>query len=287
MRPLLTAVLIGTCLLGASGALAASQRPEGTPPSPLQVHYTLYAGGLGVVAVDVTYLLTPDHYEVHAAAETRGLWKSLVPWRNLITARGTVDDRGIHARTARYDDVWRDKPKTVEMDFQPDGSVASRAIPPQKQDGRTEATAAQKRGTMDPLSAVIAVLERVGARGSAGCQGKIPAFDGRRVYNLVLDDKGEEVLVANRYSLFAGPARRCEVTFEPVAGFPLKEQRAGFWNARDNADKRNPLVIWMARLQPGQPLLPVRVQSTVQLGTLIAHIRRVDSPEASAAEPPH
>lgn len=274
-------------LLLCAGMLIAPLARAGED-APLRLRYTLYAGGLGVVAVDVGYTLTTDRYAIHATAETRGLWKSLVPWRNLITARGVVTDHGVQARTARYDDVWRDKPRTVEMDFQPDGLTVARATPPHKVDGRIEATDDQKRGTLDPLSAVVAVLVRVGAQGgSAGCQGKIPAFDGRRVYNLVLADKGEEVLPPNRYSLFSGPARRCEVTFEPVAGFPVKEQRAGFWNAQDNADKRNPLIIWIARLQPDQPFLPVRVQSTVQLGTLVAHLRRVESEGASPGVAPH
>lgn len=262
----LAVLLVGVALSPAQ----AETRPSNPP---LSLHYMLYAGGLKVVAVGVNYTLGAKDYDLHATANTRGIWSSLVPWSNIITARGGVDESGVHPRIARYDTIWREKPKTIEMAFAPTGEVSVVSNPPQKPDGRVEATPEQLKGTMDPLSAVADVL----ARGlDKGCSGKIPAFDGRRIYNLVLTNKGEEMLKANDYSMFSGMAIHCEVTFEPVAGFPIKEKRAGFWNAKDNADKRNPLIIWMAKVRADWPVLPVRVQSTVQLGTLVAHLQAAD-----------
>ena len=258
----------------------AAQAYAAEESQPLNLRYILYAGGLKVVDVNVGYDLAPTTYAVHANATTRGMWASLVPWRNMITARGEVDENGIHPRLARYDTAWREKLKTIEMSFAEDGSVTTVSTPPQRPDGRVEATPEQVNGTMDPLSAVVNVLARGGLE---GCEGKIPAFDGRRVYNLVLTSKGEEQLAKTDYSIFSGTAERCEVTFEPVAGFPNRETRAGFWSARDNA-KGNPLIIWMAKVRPGLPLIPVRVQSTVQLGTLVAHLRSVEEQPRATAE---
>ena len=244
--------------------------------------YTLYAGGLKVVSVGVNYELTPASYAVHANAITTGFWSSLVPWRNMITARGSVDNAGVHPQMARYDDAWREKLRTTEFTFKPNGAVEAVATPAHKPDDRKEAMPEQKLGAMDPLSAVINLLAKGGAD---GCKGSTLAFDGRRVYNLVMANRGMEILAQNGYNLYSGPALRCEVTFVPVAGFPTREKRAGFWNAKDNTDKKNPLIIWVSSLSPGAPEIPVRVQSTVQLGTLVAHLTEMAPLHAQAALP--
>lgn len=271
-------------LLVAAPAIAASTPAADEPAANehnLSLSYALYAGGLKVVNVGVTYHIGEKLYDIHANARTTGMWSSLVPWRNMITARGTVDDDGVHPQLARYDDAWREKLRTTEFSFK-DNVVSVVATPPHKADGRTEATLEQRTGAMDPLSAVVNVLAQGGAK---GCEGSVPAFDGRRLYKLVFTSKGEEVLNKSGYNLYAGPALRCEVLFEPVAGFPQRETRAGFWSARDNAKANNPLIIWIAKPSADLPELPVRVQSTVELGTLVAHIRSITPVDQTAALP--
>jgi hypothetical protein len=261
-----------------SPALAAE-----TPatPSPVDMTFTLYAGGLKVVDVNIDYTLTPKAYDIFAVAKTRGFWSSLVPWRNMIKAYGTVDAKGLHPQGARYDDVWKEKARTTEFTFTKDGNVTAKANPPHKKDGRIEANEAQRKGAIDPLSAVVSVLAKGGAE---GCQGKIPAYDGRRVYNLVLTNKGEEKMAKTSYNIYSGPAMRCEVLFEPVAGFPPKGKKsAGFWSAQDNADKRNPLIIWMAKPRADLPVVPIRVQSATEYGTLVAHLRAITAQPAQTA----
>ncbi len=272
--------------LSAAALLLAAPAFAATTPAPkseqaLNLTYTLYAGGLRVVNVGVLYGIGGSTYSIHANARTTGMWSSLVPWRNMITARGTVDDKGVHPQLARYDDAWREKLRTTEFSFA-NGIASATSTPPQKQDGRIEATEEQRTGAIDPLSAVVNVLALNGAQ---GCQGKLPAFDGRRLYNLVFSNKGEEVLKPTSYSRFAGTALRCEVLFEPVAGFPKREDRAGFWNARDNENAKNPLIIWVAKPAPELPMIPVRVQSTVELGTLVAHLTELNPADQTAGLP--
>lgn len=261
---------------------AQAAEPSAQPTtSPIDMTFTLYAGGLKVVDVNIDYTLTPKAYDIFAVAKTRGFWSSLVPWRNMIKSYGTVTEKGLQPQGARYDDVWKEKARTTEFSFNKDGVATAKANPPHKKDGRVEATDAQRKGVIDPLSAVVSVLAKGGA---AGCTGKIPAYDGRRVYNLVLSNKGEEKLAKSSYNIFSGPATRCEVLFEPVAGFPPKGKKsAGFWSAQNNSDKRNPLIIWMAKPRADLPVIPVRVQSATEYGTLVAHLRALEAKPAQTA----
>jgi len=268
-------------LLMALALPAKAQSPEVAPPPALDLGYSLYAGGLRVVEVSLAYNVQPNSYDLYAVAKTRGIWASLVPWRNMIKVFGAVENQSLSPKGARYDDVWKEKARTTEFTFREDGVVTAAATPPFKKDGRVEATEDQRKGALDPLSAVVLVMSRGPLH---GCTGKIPAFDGRRLFNLVLNNKGEETLPRSRYNLYSGPATRCEVTFEPVAGFPPKGKKAaGFWSAQNNTDKANPLIIWMASPRKDYPLLPIRVQSATEYGTIVAHLRTAAPQPATLA----
>lgn len=252
------------------------QQPENTslPLTAYSLGYQLYASGFDVVQIDVSLDTQPTTYGITAVAQTRGLWKTLVPWSNMITAHGRIKQSDAYPQTARYDTVWRDSPQSVSMMFANDGSIETKTQPERKKSTRSEATTEQIKGAIDPVSALVEVILRETQK-AQGCQGKIKSFDGRRVYNLILNNKGTENLQQTSYNIFSGPATRCEVTFEPVAGFPKKEKARGFWNAKDNADQRNPLIIWFAKPQGLEQSVPVRVQSDVQLGTIVAHLSEI------------
>ncbi len=254
----------------------ASPEPKKTSPpfASYSLGYQLYASGFDVVQINVTLDTQSTTYGITAVAQTRGLWKTLVPWSNMITAHGHVEQSDVYPQTARYDTVWRDSPQSVSMMFAHDGSIETKTQPERKKSTRNEATTEQIKGAIDPVSALVEVILRETQK-TQSCQGKIKSFDGRRVYNLILNNKGIENLPQTTYNLFSGPATRCEVTFEPVAGFPKKEKARGFWNAKDNADQRNPLIIWFAKPQGLDKSIPVRVQSDVQLGTIVAHLSEI------------
>lgn len=265
--------------------LVAFPAQAGKPEQPLSLNYSLYTGGLRVVDIDVNYLLTPKAYDVYAVARTRGMWKSLVPWRNMIKSYGTISRTGqVQPQGARYDDVWRERARTTEFSFKPEGTISVVTNPPHRRDARVEATANEKRGSLDAVTALMAVMARGAEK---GCSGSIRAFDGRRLFNLVMTNKGTEQMQRIKYNMYSGPAVRCEIVFEKLAGFPPPGTKsAGFWSAQDNADKRNPLIVWIARPAPGMPEMPVRVQSNTEYGTIVAHLRSAaDHAELTAMAP--
>jgi len=246
--------------------------PVAKADTPLMLHYQLYAGGLDVVKVDMRYTLTDAHYDINAEGRTRGLWRTLVPWSAHVQAKGAVQpDVKVAPVTAIYDTIWSDKLKSVRMDFEPTGDIITKNTPPRAPGGRNEATPEQIRGSIDPVSAIALVLARASA-GETACSGTIPAFDGRRRYDLVLASKGVEEMRKTDYNIYSGPAERCEITFTPVAGFPKKDEKNGFWSVRDNEKKDSPLIIWLARTEENGPVLPIRLQTDGAYGTIVAHL---------------
>jgi len=252
---------------------------------PLMLHYALYAGGLDVVKVDMRYTLNATNYEINAEGRTRGLWRTLVPWSTHVQAKGQVNNGAeLSPLVAIYDTIWKEKLKSVRMDFDGAGNITTHNTPPRAPGGRDEATPEQIRGSVDPVSAVALVLARATA-GEAACTGTIPAFDGRRRYDLVLQSTGIDNMEDTGYNVHVGPAERCEITFTPVAGFPKKDEKSGFWSVKEN-DKKSPLVIWLARVDANGPVLPVRIQTTGGYGTLVAHLASLEPLSVPAPQSP-
>lgn len=71
------------------------------------------------------------------------------------------------------------------------------------------------KGVLDPLSAIIAI-----ARGSSSnpCERRVPVFDGRERFDLVLSYKGEMKVTEQQPSGQPGIALVCRVRYLPIAG---------------------------------------------------------------------
>ena len=164
--------------------------------------------------------------------------------------------------------TFRGKQRVVRIDYR-DGRVADvELVPVAADDGDREAVPPEAMvGALDPAAMMYAVINRVSA--GASCTGVVPIFDGRRRFDLEFVELGLEVLEASAPTGFAGEARVCEFTYRMVAGFV----RNVSWGADRQREPRTGRV-WLARLLPGRPLVPVRIMvDNTNWGTTIAELR--------------
>jgi hypothetical protein len=115
-------------------------------------------------------------------------------------------------------------------------------------------TAAEVAGTVDPLTAILAIGHAVAETGS--CRVKVPVYDGRRRYDLVLVDDG------------AAPApaalRRCALDMVKIAGFT---------SDRDRPPRIEHGKVWiMPSPRPGVPPLPARIEFYSDWGPIIVQM---------------
>ena len=101
---------------------------------------------------------------------------------------------------------------------------------------------ALQQATVDPLTASLLTV-------GTECRGLVPVFDGRRRYDLRLEELPPATVPWSRGALYAGSARRCRA---------IVEARAGFWRD-DPRDSETPTTLdyWIA--SPGERLPPVPV----------------------------
>lgn len=207
--------------------------------------------------------LLSDGYAMAVEMETVGLVDMLFPWRATQQATGAVKDRALSPRSFRAESVFRGRRQEIDLGYGPSGldreRVEGSTVEPSE---RVEVPAELRRDTVDPLSAVLAVSQRLLHVDS--CAGTSRVFDGVRRYDLVYEDLGDASLEDER---FAGRARLCRARMVPLGGF---------WRPSDREpDSLHHIDAWFAAPWPGADPVPVRLSLEGSRGTL--EVRLVDA----------
>jgi hypothetical protein len=237
------------CLLPAM--LATSVRAADTP---VAVHYVGYVLGMKVCTLDLAATISTDFYQLslsfrltgapgffyHAAGQTAvtGHFLSMQPIPQDMASNGSYG--GVPHATRI---VWQESTPHVT------------AMTPPLEKNRDIVPPSQQAHTVDTLSAMAALMHQVAATGK--CAGVAHLYDGVRLSELAAQDGGPETLAPTDRSSFHGPAWRCDLTTRMTGGF-LRDD--------DDATARKPhkATIWLARLAPEQPIVPVRIAFTPQ-----------------------
>lgn len=241
----------------------AEQHPDRTA---LRLDYDVYASGLHVMSVTARVDLESAGYRIETDARTGGLIGSLFSWHNGARSEGRFGPAGLVPELHRSDGKWRGRPRRVVLDYGDEGSIAVEVEPDAEEDKREPVPPELVRGTLDPLSAVLAVMKVVASNGS--CTATVPVFDGRRRYDLEIRDVGVRTVQPKRYGPFAGPARLCEIRSHMIAGRRIGE------NEPDRERSADQMLV--ASVLDGVPPVPVRIDAKAPFGTFVMHLSGVE-----------
>ncbi len=217
--------------------------------APVHLTFALYAAGLRVVTLESDVDLGVRTYRIDLNFRTSGLYGALVHNDVNSFVQGAWDGaRPVPLRFASWGVVGGDSRRTV-IDY-PQGEPRVTTLEPPEEEDRDPVPVALQRDTVDTLSAMAMLVRDVAQTGR--CDGTVTTFDGRRVLRIAAHTTGMETLGADGRSGFAGPALRCD--FDGV-------QTGGFQHDVSEAELRrvHHSTAWLARVLPGEPLLPVRV----------------------------
>ncbi|MGE0254418.1 MAG: DUF3108 domain-containing protein [Alphaproteobacteria bacterium] len=262
------AAALALALAGVAGPARASE-VAAVPPGATQLDltYEIYAGGINGATFDIQVVLPPPGqdgaYATRVRAATQGIVALFAPWRLDTVSEGRRDDGALRSRHFRNADTWRDRTKTVEIDFAGAGRPVVTMDPPNTETDRPPISDAQLAGALDPISA----LSRLVLDTARGCPGRTAIYDGRRRYDMLVAPLGERDYKASSQNPFAGTATGCRLTFERVAGFKAGEGRRGLQGTAAE--------VWLGRALDGQAPLPIRLELDTGWGTMLGHLVQV------------
>lgn len=234
--------------------------------------YRVHVGGIAVLDASADVAVAPGRYSVTVQAATDGLIGRFAAWRTQSTVAGALAGTSATPESFRASSLWRGEPRSVRIDYGPGGVLSAVADPPADGVERDPVPADLQRGTLDPLSAVVATM--LGVRSDGTCGRSLPVFDGRHRYDLSFVPFGGRTLERTRYSVFAGDTLHCRASYRSIAG-QWKNRSSGWFRPRADDAERPPVDVFIAPVREGVPPVPVRVEMDSPFGSVVAHLVEV------------
>ena len=186
-------------------------------------------------------------YRVDGRVATQGPLNFVLPWNYEAISYGRLSANGPAA-----DRFWGSgqsgrEPRHIQVTYTKDGAKIDSANPDPAEKPKRVVPPELRRGTVDPLSAMVGVGQRIAEGGR--CTGQeVAVFDGRVRYDLHFRDDAAVNTPAS-----SNAALRCRFFYVPIAGFKENHKARA-------ASRESPGIVWFQRVRPDLPAVPSRIE---------------------------
>jgi len=205
----------------AAGPIAATSTPTGAWPSEVTASYKVTFNGFELGAFRFQSRIGDAAYALDGNADLSALL-GVFTWQGITRSTGRVD--GDAPRPGGYTFAYRSSSKTgsIVMDFDKTGVRSVKSVPPSEPlPDIVPVKDHHLKGTLDPLSAVMALTRGTGAN---PCNRHLPIFDGKQRFDLVLSFRRQQRVVETRPSGQPDMGYVCAVRYVPIAGYKDSEE---------------------------------------------------------------
>lgn len=153
-----------------------------------KISYGFAVGGIEAATASLSLGLPPNllagaPYRLQTTLQTSGLVAHVIQFQSQAASVGSTGSDGqIENTTHKVNNQWQGQPRRVLVTTDHGQTTSVEITPSAAEDEREPVALGETVGALDPLSAVLALMESAG-KGSAGQQ---LVFDGRRLYRLSL-----------------------------------------------------------------------------------------------------
>jgi hypothetical protein len=203
--------------------------------------------------------ITARQYSLQASAEL-SVFFGTFSWQGATTSSGLMTANGPVPQNYTFKYATNDKRESVELKFQKRMVQDILINPPQFPGARhVPITAAHLQNVVDPLSAIVLLSQARLSHGEA-CNKRLPIFDGKIRYDLVLSPKGTRAVGSS--GKLHGTAYVCSVHFVPIAGH--KMGKAG---EAEVASGNTGIEVWLVPVPEAGLIVPYYVHVPTPAGT--------------------
>ncbi|HEY4922525.1 MAG TPA: DUF3108 domain-containing protein [Xanthobacteraceae bacterium] len=203
----------GLCAALAALSLAGTAHAD----TRLDAHYTIKVARIAIGKSEVLVSVGDAAFTSAASGQASGMMRFVVSGEGAMRTTGAVVDGKLVPASFVLGTAHDEEHDAVKMTIA-GGDVkdltAETNVP---QEERVPVTDADRKGILDPLTAMLIPMEGAGDMVAAdACRRTLPIFDGRRRFDLALSFKRIDQVKAD--TGYAGPAVVCAVAFHPIAG---------------------------------------------------------------------
>lgn len=225
----------------------------------LKVNYDLSLAGLPLGKADLSSTFNGPKYKVEGAVKLSGLVRMITGGKGAGTASGTIAGSQLQPKGFAISSKSSGEQRTVRMAIDDGNVVEAEILPPMEpREDRVPVKEADKKGVIDPLSALI--MPAVASKSltdEANCNRTIPVFDGAARQNIVLSYAETKTIDVPGYS---GPVLVCNARWVPISGH--RPQRSAIKFMQENKD----MNVWLAPVEGQRVLFPIKVAVRTMMG---------------------
>ena len=221
--------------------------------------YEITFAGFSGFRIDFTARFNGASYDVESHAFKEGVLKTVtMNYEGRNRAWGGFSPQGALPNGGSLSLMVGGKPRTWLAQYGADGTLHETNNPVWKPTPKDAIPDDKKRGSLDPLSAVIAA----GMRGDSACDQLAPSNDGRRRIDIMLRKLRIETPAQAGLPLAKGDVLVCELYSKRIAG--------EFFDAPEEAEseREHPMLIWLARFDSSPFRYPAKLEAKTGFGTI-------------------
>jgi hypothetical protein len=245
-----------------TGALAQTSEVDAAENAAARLTYEAYYGGISAVEIEAKISVSGGAYELSTSGKSIGFLEYLFPFQSHAHGTGPLETRS-GAREFAITSSYRGKSRRIKGSTKPEAAPVWTVEPPIPLDERDPVPDDLRMDSLDPMAAVVAAATRASPQDA--CGGTARVYNGKVRTDVHLNHLGSEVLSANRFSSYSGPAEKCEARYETLAGAYKKS-----WFGSDTP----PPVIqfWIAQVDGSRFWIPVRVEASTEIAKVLVHL---------------
>jgi Protein of unknown function (DUF3108) len=233
-------------------------------------NYELSIAGISLASFKFLSHLDSHGYSISGRGNSSRLVELIAKFSGSTKSDGIID--GPHVVPASYELLFLSgkRNQSVEMHFSKDTVDKLAVDPPQRPSPtRIPLLPAHQTGVLDPLSAVVLPMPQGEINGDSVCNRRLPIFDGRHRYDLVLSYKRtESAPVAGKprahTNLFV-----CKIKYNPIAGHKPDVTSTRYWQSSEDIE------IWLAPITSAGLLVPYRAMMPTPVGVAVLALSKI------------
>jgi Protein of unknown function (DUF3108) len=207
-------------LIAVATPMSATQAAEGWP-ARVQATYDVDFNGLNVGTFDFVSSQDGANYSLSGTGKL-SLLLGAFKWKGDTQAAGRIAADGPKPQSFNFTFGGTSKAGSTRLSYTADTVTSVLHDPPAKiREGVIPVQAQHLKAVLDPLSAILALTK--GTTGNP-CQRRIPVYDGKARFDLLLSPRGQVQLSEKRPSGQPGTGYVCRVKYVPIAGHKADEE---------------------------------------------------------------
>lgn len=215
---------------------------------------------------EFVYNLSPSKYSVNSKVRTSGFFDTLYPFMANYATSGRIKKNNLETQSYHYDSKSRFSKRKKELIYNENGQPIMRISSKNDKEKKVEIEQSTDNKDTTDLQTVFAELAKQ-YNTVHFCNARMQVFDGKRRFDVIFQDEGEEELQPNQYTKLGGPSAKCSMYIDKLGA----EGDDLLWQLSSD----RPIYFWLSETPEKKPFIArIEIEDT-PLGRLQVYTQNV------------